>query len=287
MPWTGGAFLVGAMAIAGLPPLNGFASEWLTLQALLHVSAYGGVGDGIAGRDRARRARRDGRARRLLLRQGRRARAARPAAAREPCAAADEAPLADAAAPSCFLALACVVLGARARAALRRARRARAVACGRADRRLGLHLPGTGSLPTVGIAVALVGAHRRRSSCCAGSGAPRPRRAGRAGRLVEPRAQLDERGFTKPLRLVLEPLLRPSARSRSQVEGGVVQEVSYSGRVPQLIDERVYRPIASVALAGARHARRLQSGQPRHLRRLSDRARARRCSPSRGSESLG
>ena len=37
MPWTGGAFLVGAMAIAGLPPLNGFASEWLTLQALLHV----------------------------------------------------------------------------------------------------------------------------------------------------------------------------------------------------------------------------------------------------------
>ena len=49
MPWTGGAFLIGAMAIAGLPPLNGFASEWLTLQALLHVAAYGHVGDGIAG----------------------------------------------------------------------------------------------------------------------------------------------------------------------------------------------------------------------------------------------
>ena len=49
MPWTGGAFLVGAMAIAGLPPLNGFASEWLTLQALLHVPAYGGVAAGTAG----------------------------------------------------------------------------------------------------------------------------------------------------------------------------------------------------------------------------------------------
>jgi hydrogenase-4 component B len=49
MPWTGGAFLLGAMAIAGLPPLNGFVSEWLTLQALLHVSASGGVGDGVAG----------------------------------------------------------------------------------------------------------------------------------------------------------------------------------------------------------------------------------------------
>jgi hydrogenase-4 component B len=34
MPWTGGCFLVGAVAISGLPPLNGFASEWLTFQAL-------------------------------------------------------------------------------------------------------------------------------------------------------------------------------------------------------------------------------------------------------------
>ncbi|HJS73975.1 MAG TPA: proton-conducting transporter membrane subunit, partial [Vicinamibacteria bacterium] len=35
MPWTGALFLVGAMAISGLPPLNGFASEWLTFQAFL------------------------------------------------------------------------------------------------------------------------------------------------------------------------------------------------------------------------------------------------------------
>jgi hydrogenase-4 component B len=35
MPWTGLLFLVGAMAISGLPPLNGFASEWLTFQAFL------------------------------------------------------------------------------------------------------------------------------------------------------------------------------------------------------------------------------------------------------------
>jgi hydrogenase-4 component B len=36
MPWTGACFLLGAVAISGLPPLNGFASEWLTFQALLH-----------------------------------------------------------------------------------------------------------------------------------------------------------------------------------------------------------------------------------------------------------
>jgi hypothetical protein len=35
MPWTAGCFLLGAMAIAGLPPVNGFVSEWLTFQALL------------------------------------------------------------------------------------------------------------------------------------------------------------------------------------------------------------------------------------------------------------
>ena len=35
MPLTALFFLVGAMAIAGLPPLNGFVSEWLTFQSLL------------------------------------------------------------------------------------------------------------------------------------------------------------------------------------------------------------------------------------------------------------
>ena len=35
MPWTGGLFLIGAIAIAGLPPLNGFISEWQLFQALL------------------------------------------------------------------------------------------------------------------------------------------------------------------------------------------------------------------------------------------------------------
>jgi len=35
MPWTGALFLVGALAITALPPLNGFVSEWLTYQSLL------------------------------------------------------------------------------------------------------------------------------------------------------------------------------------------------------------------------------------------------------------
>jgi hydrogenase-4 component B len=35
LPWTALFFLLGAVAISGLPPLNGFVSEWLTYQSLL------------------------------------------------------------------------------------------------------------------------------------------------------------------------------------------------------------------------------------------------------------
>ncbi len=38
MPWTAGLFLIGVLAIAALPPLNGFVSEWLTFQTLLRAS---------------------------------------------------------------------------------------------------------------------------------------------------------------------------------------------------------------------------------------------------------
>jgi hydrogenase-4 component B len=44
-PWTGATFLVGAVAIAGLPPLNGFISEWLTLQSLFSGSVAYHAGD--------------------------------------------------------------------------------------------------------------------------------------------------------------------------------------------------------------------------------------------------
>jgi NADH:ubiquinone oxidoreductase subunit 5 (subunit L)/multisubunit Na+/H+ antiporter MnhA subunit len=46
MPWTGAAFLVGSLAIAGLPPFNGFASEFLIYLAALRggIVAQGGAG---------------------------------------------------------------------------------------------------------------------------------------------------------------------------------------------------------------------------------------------------
>ena len=41
MPWTAGAVLVGVGAAASLPPLSGFAGEWLLLQALLSAWRVG------------------------------------------------------------------------------------------------------------------------------------------------------------------------------------------------------------------------------------------------------
>lgn len=37
MPWTGGLFLLGSAAIAGLPPFNGFVSEWLIYLGAFHA----------------------------------------------------------------------------------------------------------------------------------------------------------------------------------------------------------------------------------------------------------
>jgi hydrogenase-4 component B len=38
MPWTASLFTLGAMAISGLPPLNGFVSEWLVYRGLFDAS---------------------------------------------------------------------------------------------------------------------------------------------------------------------------------------------------------------------------------------------------------
>ncbi|MGZ8694958.1 MAG: hypothetical protein ACXWYS_05910, partial [Gaiellaceae bacterium] len=77
---------------------------------------------------------------------------------------------------------------------------------------------------------------------------------------VEPQLGWTSAGFTKPLRLVLEAVLRPERELAVRSDGGVVHEVTYSGHVPHLIGDRLYQPVVRLALASAGHARRLQSG---------------------------
>jgi hydrogenase-4 component B len=257
MPWTGGAFLVGAMAISGLPPLNGFVSEWGTLQSLLRVPAYGGVGDGLAGA--------------VAL-----------------AALASTAALA----AFCFVkVVGLVLLGPPRRDAVASAAevpgsmRAAVVALAGACALLGVapglvfgslvglapwhaavpttagpDLPSTGSLPTIGIALVLVGLVGLVALLRGGrTAAPAPTWA--CGQPVESRLHWTSAGFTKPLRLVLEAVLRPEREIVVRSERGIVQEISYTGRVPHLFEERLYRPLTGLALRGARHARRLQSGR--------------------------
>lgn len=256
MPWAGGAFLIGAMAISGLPPLNGFASEWLTLQALLHLAANGHVGDGIAG----------------AVALGALASTAALALfcfvkvvglvllgppRTQAAADVEEAPVPMRVA-LVFLAAACVALGL-APGLLFGPLVGLAPWSAGVPTRAGLELPGTGSLPGIWIAVVLVGVtaglvllRGKRSAATAPSWA--------CGQRLEPALLWTSAGFTKPLRLVLEAVLRPHREIAMRSDGGVLQEVSYSGHVPHLIEDRVYAPLERVSLGAAAHARRLQSG---------------------------
>lgn len=38
MPWTGFLFLIGGLSLSAFPPFNGFISEWVTFQSLLHLA---------------------------------------------------------------------------------------------------------------------------------------------------------------------------------------------------------------------------------------------------------
>jgi hydrogenase-4 component B len=124
---------------------------------------------------------------------------------------------------------------------------------------LALHLPGSGNLPTaaltgvlLALVVVLMLARGRRTA------APAPSWA--CGQVVGPELNWTSAGFTKPLRLVLMGVLRPQRKVVVRAAAGVVQQISYRGHVPQLIDEQLYRPVARRSLVMAAQARRLQSG---------------------------
>jgi hydrogenase-4 component B len=260
MPWTGGAFLAGCAAIAAVPPLNGFASEWLTLQALLHVGTSTAPGISAAG---------------ALALAGIAVTAALAVvcfvkvvglvllgAPRTPqAAAATDAPGATRAALA-VLAAACVALGVTPGLLVPTLV---ALAPGDVALEPGLTLApaGTGGLAAAGLplALALVFALVLRATTAAPRTAAAP--AWTCGQRVEPALAWTSAGFTKPLRLALESVLRPE-RERELTEGPAgVEQIAYHAEVPHLFDDLVYRPVRRTALRGAAVARRVQSGSLR------------------------
>ena len=259
MPWTGGAFAVGAMAIAGLPPLNGFASEWMTLQSLLHVAVYGPFGVSLAAAlATAALAATAGLAvfcfvkviGLVLLGAPR---CPETANARETSRGMRG--------PLVFLAGLCVLLGVVPGLLVPTLAQLGpgAVALSRGAT---VVLPGTGGLPPLALAIGLLlvvgglwrAARGRRA-------APSP--AWACGQFVEPAMAWTSTGFTKPLRLFLEAVLRPRSELTVRVEHGVVQEVAYEAEVPHLFDTLIYEPVTHAALRSAAVVRRLQSGSLR------------------------
>ena len=261
MPQTGAAFLVGAAAIAGLPLLNGFASEWMTLQSLAHLGFDRPLGVALAS---------------ALALAGLAATAAlallcfvRVAglvllgpARSERAAAATDAPPAMRAGMAALAAL-CVVLGlvpglvVPTLAALAPGGEQIVLARGSA-----IALPGSGSLPAVGLAVALVtltavlvGLRGTRRA------APQPTWA--CGQPVVAALSWTSAGFTKPLGLVLDAVLRPRRAVQTVRTDGVVQSVRYAREVPALAEQWLYEPAIRGGLRAAAIARRLQTGSVR------------------------
>jgi hydrogenase-4 component B len=80
---------------------------------------------------------------------------------------------------------------------------------------------------------------------------------------MEPALAWTSAGFTKPLRLVFESVLRPERELTVRRRGGIVQEVAFEAEVPHLFDTLVYEPASAAALRWAAVVRRLQSGSLR------------------------
>jgi NADH:ubiquinone oxidoreductase subunit 5 (subunit L)/multisubunit Na+/H+ antiporter MnhA subunit len=242
-----------------VPPLNGFVSEWLTVQALVHVGFGPALGTGLAGGIAAA-----GLAATAALALYCFVKAAglallgeprTPAAARavEPGPAMRLAPV--------LLAAACVALAAVSGLllpALAKLAPGSPAVAGHPS----LELPGTGSLPSpwllVGIAVLTAVAWRLRGGRRA---APVP--AWACGQRIEPSLRWTSAGFAKPLVLVAQSVLRPAREVEVARAGALVEGVEYRAEVPHLFDVHLYRPLRARALALAATMRRLQSGSVR------------------------
>jgi formate hydrogenlyase subunit 3/multisubunit Na+/H+ antiporter MnhD subunit len=272
MPVTSATFAVGALAIAALPPLNGFVSEWLLLQSLVHgfpspavavtialpvavaaVALTGGLaaatfvkafGTGFLALPRTLGA----------------------AAAREGTRTMAVAQL--------LLAAACVVLGLAVSGFGRPLARALAVLGPIADGvpvgsdGLRLRLAGvSGSLSPVLITTALVAAAALTFGALRAVRSPRRRRVAEnwaCGRTVQTaRMEYTATSFAEPLQRVFDDVLRPDldvtidhdAESRYYVNA-----IRYRLGIRDAFETRLYRPLIHAADRWGDVARRLHSG---------------------------
>jgi hydrogenase-4 component B len=262
MPLTGTAFLAGSMAIAGVPPFNGFASEWLTLQALLQLALHGGPADTAAG---------------TLAAAALAATAALAVfcfvkvvglvllgAHRQKIVASSHEVPASMTGPVIFLAGLCLAIGVVPGVVLGPIGHLSpygpltASAYG-----ITLTVPGSGEFAPLAVAAFIVvcTAALQLARRQAGTTAPSPMWI--CGQVPDSRLAWTSAGFTKSLRLVLAVVLRPQRTVSIELDGVLVRSVVHESEVPHLFDDMLYRPVLGRVLAVSRVLRRMQSGSLR------------------------
>ena len=268
MPRTAGLFLLGSAAIAGLPLLNGFASEWVVFQALLcgSVSAQRLVrialplGGALLALTSALAAACFVKAFALTFLARPRSRAAQEAHESPALMLASQA----------FLAAACVALGLLPGLVLRLLTDVTAA------------LPGMGPRPAIagaldGVTVGLPAFDHFSpfvllAAAVAGLGLAvvlglfpvRPRRRAPAwgcGGELSAEAEYTATAFAKPLVMVFRDIYRPT-REVSTVEAApyFASEVRYRSQISAPFERHVYEPVTRAVLAAAGRLRVIQAG---------------------------
>ncbi|MCC6177839.1 MAG: hydrogenase 4 subunit B [Chloroflexi bacterium] len=270
MPWTAGAFLVGAAAISAVPPLNGFASEWMTFQALLLLggqSAPVAIGGALAAA--------------LLALTGGLALfcfvkafgVAFLGVARDPAASAAHEVSLPMRAGMVLLAASCVALGLVPSAALRvldpvtglllgAAIPARGeVALSAPPNASGLYAPMLVLLALIGLGWVAWALGRALGGRVGVRIAP-PWVCGMA---LEPRMQYSAAALAKPIRIIFRALLRPYREVEQQHDASphFVSGVRFEAGLEPVYEIHLYQRALGVLLRGAHLVRTLQNGSLR------------------------
>lgn len=275
MPWTAVSMLVAAASISGLPPFNGFVSEWLTYQALVRLASHAApllalcafVGvlalaltGGLAAACFVKAAGVS------LLGQPRTERAAK---AREVPAAMHV--------PALILAGLCLGLGlvpalvaGPLSAVAATVLRLPAVGAGLPVGTILLSLPWGGArlaplafgvfgLVAVLASLAAVASGRRSRP------APEVRTPWACGGQLVAQNQYSATAYAKPLRQVFGVIYRPvrSVRVETAVHPFFQTRIAYEGGITHVFDRYVYEPLLAGVVALAQRGRRLQSGSLR------------------------
>ncbi len=268
MPQTAALFLVGSLAIAALPPFNGFASEWLTFQGLLALGQAGGPGFGLAAVAAA-----GGLALTGALAAACFAKAfgvaflALPRS--EAAAQASESPL-TLRAGMALLALACLALGVApgvATTLLAGPTQALAGASPGPGPVWTLASSSAGAAPAVLLGVTLLAASvallaaRLRGGPFAGRLTP----TWACGFALRPEMQYGSTAFAKPIRLFFRAILRPERSVEADYALAPFFPARWRtrGGVSPVFERRIYGPVMRGLLGAAAIARTLQSGSVR------------------------